>query len=141
MDPAWFCETRRRTRSCPELRFVPFRCWKCTLTARNNSPCKRFPLPRPETRCPSLTRLLRDGADDDDALAWKMTDQLVREAQAKFFPTWEKTKGDNGYVSFELDSLLEDVERNLPVAERTKRYDGDDPDHARDHRADLWLPQ
>src|SRR5437763_12027981 len=70
----------------------------------------------------TLIRMLRDGKDDDDGLAWKMTDQLVREAQAKFFPIWEKTKGDNGYVSFELDSLLEDPQRNLPAAQRTARY-------------------
>src|SRR5439155_4461942 len=27
-----------------------------------------------------------------------------------------------GYVSFELDPLLEDAARNVPVAERTKKY-------------------
>ncbi len=25
-----------------------------------------------------------------------------------FFPVWESTRGDDGYVSFELDPLLED---------------------------------
>ncbi|HEX4588660.1 MAG TPA: transaldolase family protein, partial [Gemmataceae bacterium] len=39
-----------------------------------------------------------------------------------FFPAWERSKGDTGYVSFELDPLLEDPDRKVPVAERTKRY-------------------
>src|SRR5207248_3483553 len=30
--------------------------------------------------------------------------------------------GNAGYVSFELDPLLEDPGRNVPVAERTKKY-------------------
>ena len=34
---------------------------------------------------------------------------LVRQAQEVFLPVWEDTKGDDGYVSFELDPLLEDV--------------------------------
>lgn len=68
-----------------------------------------------------LTKLIRDGLDDE-ALAWQLTDQLVRQAQATFLPVWEQTKGNNGYVSFELDPLLEDPERNVPVAERTQRY-------------------
>src|SRR4051812_38953891 len=36
----------------------------------------------------------------DEELAWKLTDRLVSEAQAAFRPTWDKTKGDDGYVSF-----------------------------------------
>jgi transaldolase len=55
-------------------------------------------------------------------LAWKLTDLLVRRAQEKFLPAWERSKGDTGYVSFELDPLLEDPDRNVPVAERTRRY-------------------
>jgi transaldolase len=68
-----------------------------------------------------ITDLIREGADDT-ALAWKLTDHLVREAQAAFLPVWEKTKADDGYVSFELDPLLEDPTANIPVAERTRRY-------------------
>ena len=52
-----------------------------------------------------------------------MTDHLVRQAQAKFLPAWEKSKGDNGYVSFELDPLLEDSANPLAVAEKSKKYD------------------
>ncbi len=59
---------------------------------------------------------------DDEAIAWAMTDQLVRQAQAVFHPVWEKTKGNDGYVSFELDPLLEDQELGPPHAERVARY-------------------
>ena len=66
-------------------------------------------------------QLIREGLDDDD-LAWRLTDRLVRQAQEVFLPVWEKTKGDDGYVSFELDPLLEDPKLNMPVAERTRHY-------------------
>jgi transaldolase len=39
-----------------------------------------------------------------------------------FWPVWEKTKGNNGYVSFELDPLLEDVNNPIPHPQRVKRY-------------------
>lgn len=61
-------------------------------------------------------------AENDESLAWKMTDLLVRNAQQKFLPAWERSKGNTGYVSFELDPLLEDPTRNVPVAERTRKY-------------------
>ena len=35
---------------------------------------------------------------------------------------WEQTHGNDGYVSFELDPLLEDVTAPLPHAERVRRY-------------------
>ncbi len=59
---------------------------------------------------------------DDIAVAWKLTDKLVQQAQDVFLPVWERTKGDDGYVSFELDPLLEDPKLNVPVAERTRKY-------------------
>jgi transaldolase len=58
----------------------------------------------------------------DETLAWRMTDHLVRTAQEAFLPVWRATRGDDGYVSFELDPLLEDPALNLPTAERTRRY-------------------
>jgi len=39
-----------------------------------------------------------------------------------FLPVWEETKGNDGYVSFELDPLIEDTQLNLPHAERVRRY-------------------
>src|SRR3954469_7950280 len=68
-----------------------------------------------------MKRFLRE-SENDEALAWKMTDSLVRRAQEKFLPAWERSKGDTGYVSFELDPLLEDADRKTPVADRTKYY-------------------
>jgi transaldolase len=68
-----------------------------------------------------LQTLLDQGLSDDE-VAWKLTDQLVREAQAVFLPVWEQTRGNDGYVSFELDPLLEDPGANIPQAERVRRY-------------------
>ena len=68
-----------------------------------------------------IERLLRKGHSDED-LAWQLTDMLVRQAQELFAPAWEKTRGDDGYVSFELDPLIEDPNLNLPPRERTRRY-------------------
>ncbi|MEW4527629.1 transaldolase family protein [Maioricimonas sp. JC845] len=68
-----------------------------------------------------LSELLQEH-DDDEAVAWALTDRLVRNAQEVFLPVWEETKGDDGYVSFELDPLLEDVDCPLSEQERTERY-------------------
>jgi transaldolase len=68
-----------------------------------------------------LQRLMRE-TQDDNAIAWQLTDMLVRQAQAVFQPVWESTKGNDGYVSFELDPLLEDPGLNLPVAQRIEKY-------------------
>jgi transaldolase len=68
-----------------------------------------------------LTRLLREAVNAEE-LSWRMTDLLVRKAQGVFAPVWQATHGDDGYVSFELDPLLEDPELDLPSAARTRRY-------------------
>ena len=59
---------------------------------------------------------------DDETIAWAMTDKLVKAAQAVFEPVWTETQGDDGWVSFELDPLLEDPARSLSAAEKAKRY-------------------
>ncbi len=70
----------------------------------------------------SMSALLEKGMDDD-AIAWAMTDKLVSGAQQVFLPVWEAEKGNNGYVSFELDPLLEDVQlAPKSMADRTKQY-------------------
>jgi transaldolase len=66
-------------------------------------------------------RLMRQGLDDDK-IAWQLTDTLVRDAQQVFLPVWQATRGDDGYVSFELDPLLEDPARNVPHAKRVAEY-------------------
>ena len=68
-----------------------------------------------------IERFLSKGVNDDD-LAWAMTHLLVGRTQEVFLPVWETTRGDDGYVSFELDALIEDPERNLPLETRTKLY-------------------
>src|SRR5438105_1001500 len=68
-----------------------------------------------------LSRLLGQGQSDEE-VAWQLTDMLVRRAQKVFEPVWKETRGDDGYVSFELDPLLEDPTAPLADAERTRRY-------------------
>lgn len=67
-------------------------------------------------------RCLTDEHMDDAAIAWEMTDYLVRKAQEVFLPVWEETRGDDGYVSFELDPLLEDAALALPHEQRVREY-------------------
>src|SRR6266852_8642457 len=69
----------------------------------------------------TLAKFLREGLSDHD-IAWQVTNLLVNQAQQVFRPVWEATKGNDGYVSFELDPLLEDPDRNMPQGERTKQY-------------------
>src|SRR4051812_3733982 len=69
-----------------------------------------------------LDVLLHEKGLSDEEVAWRLTDDVVRGAQDVFKPVWKSTKGDDGYVSFELDPLLEDPQRNLPVKDRTARY-------------------
>lgn len=68
-----------------------------------------------------ISRLAKEGLGADE-LAWKLTDQLVAQAQQVFLPVWQETQGNDGYVSFELDPLLEDPALNMPHAERVRRY-------------------
>jgi len=58
----------------------------------------------------------------DEQIAWRLTDHLVRSAQEVFLPVWEQTNGDDGYVSFELDPLLEDPELGPSHEERVRQY-------------------
>src|SRR5205823_3358615 len=68
-----------------------------------------------------IAQLMKEGLNDHD-LAWKLTDQLVRQAQEVFLPSWEKAKGNDGYVSFELDPLLEDKAVSFTAKDRTAMY-------------------
>ena len=68
-----------------------------------------------------LQTLVQKGLDSE-AIAWEMTDCLVRNAQTVFQPIYEETQGNDGYVSFELDPLLEDSELGPPHDERVSRY-------------------
>lgn len=65
---------------------------------------------------------LFDKGMSDEEVAWAVTDQLVKEAQDVFKPVYDRTRGNTGYVSFELDPLIEDFDTDLPHDERVKRY-------------------
>ena len=49
-----------------------------------------------------ISKFASEGLNDEE-LAWKMTDILVAQAQEVFLPVWTSTKGNDGYVSFELN--------------------------------------
>jgi transaldolase len=68
-----------------------------------------------------LASLMRKGLDDE-AIAWQLTNHLVSQAQEVFLPVWTETRGNNGYVSFELDPLLEDTSCTLSLEEKKRRY-------------------
>lgn len=68
-----------------------------------------------------LGELIGEGLSDND-IAWEMTDRLVRRAQEVFLPVWDESNGNNGYVSFELDPLLEATDCPLSTEERTAQY-------------------
>lgn len=68
-----------------------------------------------------IQELIDEGKSDSD-IAWEMTDHLVHDAQEVFYPVYQQTNGNNGFVSFELDPLLEDVNNPTPKDEAIKRY-------------------
>jgi transaldolase len=68
-----------------------------------------------------IERLARQKLDYSQ-IAWQMTDKLVRDAQQVFLPVWQETHGNDGYVSFEVDPLLEDPEPNLTHMKRVSEY-------------------
>ncbi len=67
-------------------------------------------------------RQLIEGGLDDEQIAWQLTDRLVRDAQGVFHGVWSDTAGDDGYVSFELDPLLEDADCPLDLSRKIDRY-------------------
>lgn len=68
-----------------------------------------------------LRRLSATYATDEE-IAWRLTDYIVQQAQNAFRPIWEKTGGNAGWVSFELDPLIEDPEGSMPHDQRVERY-------------------
>ncbi|MFM8496617.1 MAG: transaldolase family protein [Planctomycetia bacterium] len=59
---------------------------------------------------------------DDHTIAWALADDLVRGAQEVFRDVWETSRGNDGWVSFELDPLVEDPAAGLTDDERVARY-------------------
>jgi transaldolase len=68
-----------------------------------------------------LQTLMSDGCDDE-TIAWRLTDSLVTDAESVFKEVYESTAGNDGYVSFELDPLLEDPDNHDSVADRAAQY-------------------
>src|SRR5690348_13280347 len=68
-----------------------------------------------------IEELIKSGFDDQ-TIAWNLDDRLVASAEQVFLPVWEHTHGDDGYVSFELDPLIEDPINPLSHDERVRRY-------------------
>ncbi len=70
----------------------------------------------------ALAGLLKDeGLSDYDA-AWALTDHVVSAAQQEFLSVWEDTGADDGYVSFEVDPLLEAHDNPLTHDQRVAQY-------------------
>jgi transaldolase len=69
-----------------------------------------------------LQELLSSGQASDEDVAWSFTDRVVRGAQQVFHSAWAGTNGDDGYVSFEIDPLLEDPANTLSHGKRVARY-------------------
>ena len=69
----------------------------------------------------TVQALIEEGHDDEH-ITWQMTDYLVRQAQAEFEDVWESSAGNDGWISFELDPLLEDVDNKESVADRSATY-------------------
>lgn len=68
-----------------------------------------------------IESMLASGKSDSD-IAWGLTDSLVSDAETKFASVHQSTKGNAGWVSFELDPLLEDPAAGLSVDEIADRY-------------------
>lgn len=68
-----------------------------------------------------LAQFVREGLDDE-SIAWRLTDSLVSQAQAAFEPAWDRSHGDDGWVSFELDPLLEDPSNHMFLPAKAARY-------------------
>ena len=65
---------------------------------------------------------LFDAGFSDTGVCWMMTDYLVKQAQEVFRPVSERTGCNDGWVSFELDPLLESADNTMDVQTKAKAY-------------------
>ncbi|MCX6125314.1 MAG: transaldolase, partial [Proteobacteria bacterium] len=70
---------------------------------------------------PQLNALAQDHLSAEE-ITWEMTNFLVSQAEEVFRPIYDRSHGDDGYVSFELDPLLEDRTCILSISDRSKKY-------------------
>jgi transaldolase len=68
-----------------------------------------------------IKKALHSGLDNE-SICWDLTDALVSQAQQKFESLWQDSRGNVGWVSFELDPLLEDPAKKIPHALRVEGY-------------------
>jgi len=68
-----------------------------------------------------MHELIKAGLSDGQ-IAWELTDRLVQQAQDVFHEVWQQTSGNDGYVSFELDPLLEDPQLGPSHEQRVSQY-------------------
>ncbi len=69
-----------------------------------------------------MIRELRAAGKSPEDVAWTVTNHLVSEAEKVFLPIYQSTQGDDGFVSFEVDPLLEDLKLGPAHKERVARY-------------------
>lgn len=65
---------------------------------------------------------LKNKGHSSHDIAWLMTDRFVTQAEKVFEPIFQDTKKNNGYVSFELDPLLEDAKEGPEHKTRVNKY-------------------
>jgi transaldolase len=82
-----------------------------------------------DTALESLLERVRE----DETVAWQLTDQLVSQAEQVFLPIWERTGGEDGYVSFELDPLPEAENWSAVEPARVERYVSEAVHWSRNH--------
>jgi transaldolase len=68
-----------------------------------------------------ISQLASEGLSDHD-ICWTVNDRIVQAAQDAFLPIWKKSKGDAGWVSFELDPLVDDPTNDMKHAQRVENY-------------------
>lgn len=70
----------------------------------------------------TMASLVESGQTSDHDLAWTLTDKIVSQAEEVFLSVWRESKGDDGYVSFEVDPLLEDSDAQISADMRVDQY-------------------
>lgn len=69
----------------------------------------------------AIADLISQGLSDE-GIAWELADQLVSNAESVFQEIYESTSGNDGFVSFELDPLLEAADCPLSTEQRAAKY-------------------
>ena len=69
----------------------------------------------------TFSKLIDRGLDDEE-IAWAMTDDLVKNAQERVHDAWKSSGGQTGWVSFELDPLIDAEDSDLSHQQRVDKY-------------------